>query len=1099
MKNVPAVEAALKGEYATMALPEAVIEWNMNRFIGAVAENTPLDDEEGYDIELFPVDSIISNNRPTKGINKARVGSATIGDDYIVQGPTPNGRFYLADPKDHYKYWTSPYPSDASTGALSNCAPHVIYDEAVNVNKLVFTFENTWASPLTFSIQTTTVATPAPGDWTTKFTQADAGSTWKGVGQLVLYWNGSAWVNTGRVDNADKSPKFTTIRGVRIVVTALEGGYKVTEDGSNVRSTYGVYESGTFVTKNTDGKDARFDLIEIAACLEVDLTPFVIDASDTFDLGEASNLYPIGEVTTNDATINLSNLYKESGEWVPGLFNADNPASPYHKFIDRNALVTLRYIYFDENDNVIDEVPQFKMYTNLWSGQANETVQLTLYDYTWFFNEIIPRAAMWEGLTVPEIVWRVLDAVGFTDYHIDQDADRVTEHTIPVFWTDGEKTVWEVFDELAAASQSAIYIDGSGTLQVKTRDFALSAGAAPVWTLTSEGDVTQLPNIKEDGLEVTTNFEPNHYKVMYQQTNWSPEVHGMPQLQTVWEPEGTEVLRSAQLTRTLNPGDTFFYISPADVKFWPFEGFVNIDGELIRYKGKQYKYVVGPADADKRTMIIDSLDDQKSKDSETPMMLRNNNRYTGALKITQRGEWNSEERVHSVDALGYSTRSIINGTHKAGVAGFKHLKTQSKVSLNTTKRMKDHKDLLITTKGQSVDNAFFNYGTMFRFVKGRSQQTGGIVIHNSGGTEDGYYFEFTLAKNQNKDGKKREPGGLKVYSKKGDTWNLIGGNGVPLPIGENIWYDVDITYTNLSGDHKLELWFNGKKAFSTTVQGAKRNDPNGKFGMFARGRTHMEFEYLYAIRKEYQALPDDFSFMDKVDRAYVGRLWEKEWVYTPKEYRRRVKRKWVKDSRRYNERYFDDFGPYVHEIREYDVKFDPFPILHSRLYVTNDWSTAVLEYSGDPFGAQFVIANTARINAVIHGEDTLSHPGTDSSIDQVTNVFGRALIIGDESSEIAKNDDQIRRRGKIESELEGTWVQSKHMARDVVDWMNDHFSYGNDELSVDIFGNPLIEVGDVVHVNYPDKHIDGDYFVLAASNEFAAGVSTTLRLRRRHV
>lgn len=1093
MKNVTAVETALKQEHNVKALPEVVIEWNMNRYIGAVPDNTPTEDEEAFDPDLFPIDHIIKPNRPTKGINKARVGSATIGDDYMVEGPTPNGRFYLADPKDHYKYWTSPFASDPSTAALTGCKPQVVYDEAVDVNKLIFTFENTWASPATFSIQTTTSATPTEGDWTEKASQATVGSTWKGKGQLVLWWNGSTWVTTGRVDNADKTPKTTSIRGVRIVVTALEGGYKVTPDGSNVQSTYAKYVNGTLTTFNTNGKDARFDLIEIAACLEVDLSPHVIETSDNFDLGDTDNLYPIGTITTNDASINLSNLYFDGSEWVPGLFSADNTDSPYHKYIDRNAKVNGRFIYYNEAGTAIGSVQQFKMYTDLWAGQEEETVQLSMYDHSHFLNEQIPRAAMWENLTVPEIVWRILDAEGFVDYHIDQDADRVTEHVIPVYWLDGEQTAWEALNDLARASQSAIYIDSSGVLQVKTRDFALSAADAPVWTFTSVEDGTQLPNIIK--CEKTTEYEPNHFKVLYQRTNWSKETRGLPALQMVWEPEGVEVLRSNQLTRTLGTSDTYFYIDSKDVRFWPYEGLVNIDGELIRYKGKQFVYFTGNGTG-RQTKVITSMDEYRSRNDDTPILYRNQNHFTGGLKITERGEWNSEEKSHPVDAAGYSVRHIVNTNHRTDVAGFKHLKKESKVRLNTPKRFKDYKDLLVATRGLATDTFYWHYGTMFRFNRGRAQQRGGMVIHNSGTSEDGYYIEFCLSKSlSGKERKNRNE--LIVYSKVGGKLHRIGGNGAPLPIGENIWYEIDVSFQDLGADHKLIVHFNGKKVFDENIAGAKKQPPNGKFGMFARGRTSMDFEYLYAIRKDYNPLPDDFSFMDKVERAYVGRLWEREWVWHEPKKKPRKRRKNTKQKRRWNERYFDDFGPYVHEVREYQVKFDPVPVLHSRLYVTNDWTSAVLEYSGTPFGAEFVIANTARINSVLGGDDALSNPGTDSTINQVITVLGRCLVLGEESDVVAKNDDQILRRGKIETEISSQWLQSKSMARDISEWMKDHFSYGNEQLSVEVFGNPLVEVGDVVHVTYPSKHIDWDCFVIGVDNSFSNGIATALTLRRR--
>jgi hypothetical protein len=200
---------------------------------------------------------------------------------------------------------------------------------------------------------------------------------------------------------------------------------------------------------------------------------------------------------------------------------------------------------------------------------------------------------------------------------------------------------------------------------------------------------------------------------------------------------------------------------------------------------------------------------------------------------------------------------------------------------------------------------------------------------------------------------------------------------------------------------------------------------------------------------------------------------------------------------RYNDRFFDDFGPYVQQMREFDVKFDPAPVLHSRLYCTNDWDAIVLGYKADPFGATFVVANTARNTAIIHGDDTLSFAGSGDSVSQALTVFGRPLIIEDAENVLVENTDQIRARGKIETELTEMWLQSKTMANDVANWIRNRFTYGNEDITVTVFGNPLIVPTDVVTVDYPEKGITGDFFVVSVSNSFDAGITTSLTLRRR--
>lgn len=1127
MKNNTLIEEALKNDHAIRAVPELVVDWNMNRYVGAVASNTPSDELEGYDAELFPIDSLVISNRPTKGINKARIGSSTVVDDETIDANgTPLARFYIADVDDSYKYWTSPQPSDEdgvmplfnstnfpepedevySHDNLTSVRPKVVYNQDVSVNKIVITTENTWATAKDFQIQVATVASPTEGQWTTVATDESLGNTWKGIGQIVLHYNGNGtaltpWVSSGRVDNADKTPKRVTIRAVRILVNSLEGGYRKTT-GTLVPTTYGVQSGINYTILETDGKDSFFDLIEISARLEVDLTPFVVNVEDTFDLGEKSNLYPIGTVTSNVAALALSNLYKNiSGDWVPGIFSADNADSPYRNFIDANAEMQLSYRYFDEDDNELGLIQQFKMYVENWTGQSNDIVNLDLMDFSKFFNtaEIKLRPSMWEGLTVSEIIGRILDSVGFVDYEIDNDADRETDHVIPVFYTDGEKNVWETLDELAKASQSAIYFDGRGVLQVKTRDFAMSAADAPVWDFTSIDTLDQLANIVS--LDVDTEFEPNYYKVAYQKTDWSLEEHGQPVMQQVWNPESeTVTLRGTPLVRDLPVDGPWMWLGTDDVKVWPYEALVNIEGELIRYKGKHFVYYTGATGTTRNTRVVTSNDEYKSFNEMTPFDHRQKNHFSGALAVTERGVWNTVERAHLVEASGYNTRAIINGTRYTNAPGFYHWRNESRVQLLSSTKATTQRDILLATRGSSEDTTFLDYGTRFRLLKqaGRTDQCAGLVINNSEATEDGYYFEFTPSSTLTaKDRAHREE--FIFFVREGGVSKVLGKQACA--IGENIDYELDVSFRLTSGgDHSITAFLNGKNILDVVVTGADRIATAGRFGMFLRGRTRAEYEYLYAIRHEEKPqLLEDFGFLDKVQRGYMGGQWDREWTYRVSDYKRLVLRKSVKATRRYNRQFFDEFGPIVHEVREFDVKFEPNPVLHSRLYLTNDWSACVVDYVGNPFGAKFAIANTSRRNAVIHGEDSLSFAGTGDAINQVLTVLGRALVIGEAEEVVAENSDQIRRRGKAEAELTSTWIQSKEMAEDVATWMRENFSYGNDGMTMEIFGNPLIEVGDVVSVNYPDKHISGDFFVLGTTTSFENGMSTTLDLRRRTV
>jgi hypothetical protein len=460
--------------------------------------------------------------------------------------------------------------------------------------------------------------------------------------------------------------------------------------------------------------------------------------------------------------------------------------------------------------------------------------------------------------------------------------------------------------------------------------------------------------------------------------------------------------------------------------------------------------------------------------------------------ITERGVWNSDTKTHYVDANGYTVNAYVNGTRKTNQAGFRFFRQDSMVKLHNIKSFKDRRDILVVSRGSTSDAAMYYYGTKMRFERGRPQNVGGIFIHSqNNSTEDGYYIEFQP--NYHKPGNKTSQGGHYWLINRNAGKDIVVDEG-KAQVYTHRWFEVDVTYRNVSGDHQIKVWLDGKLLTSKTITTNKQT-ANGRFGMHIRGKTSADYEYLYAISKLGADPADDFSYLDKVQTSYLGKQWDREWVYRWKTKTRRVKKKTQVSKFRVDQMFYDEFGPYVHEIREFSVKFDPAPVQMSRFYCTNDWDSVPLEYNADPFGAHFYIANTARGNISINGDDNKSFTG--NTVSQVLTVFGKALIVKDGATVVSKNDTQIRRRGKIESELTSNWIQTKGMAQNIADWMNAHFSYGNDTVTMEVFGNPLIELGDVVHIKYPSKFLDDDYFVTGIVNSFDQGITTQLTCRRR--
>ena len=1073
------VSDTLRNSVNVVAVPELVLDWNFNRYFQPTANNTPSEDTDGFDIEVFPIESIYAPNRPTKGVNKAIVNQSVASSTYTSPGDV---RFYVGDQDDVYKYWTSPVTTDGSatfpthTDTFTKARPRVDYPTTLQANKIVVKFETTWAAPNDYNIQ---IKTSPAGSY------ADVGGaspTVDNLGVATLYYNGSAWVTT-----RPSTLVTTAVAGIQLVVRTMKGG---TDRNGNpttyLKKNYTLTGTpGSLTQFTTDGKNSNLSVIAIEAHLEVDMSNRLISESSQFDLSAESELYPIGEITSNSGSITLSNN--------DNVFDEQNASSPYYGLTKQNAEVNLRYIY--TIGGVQHAVQQYKMYTGLWQHNDDGTVEVPLADFSKFFDETKPRAFMWESKSVSEIVWRICDSVGFVDYDISVSS---TDFTIPVFWSDGTKTVWQLFDELAEASQTAIYLNSAGRLQVRTREAAFTDSLSPnVHLFGRDVSTTDLANIIS--LNPNDAVNANKITVTYRATAWKVGTDGKPALSAVWQPDNDVlVVRSTQLISNIINASTAFYVGQKDVQVWPYKSKVEIDGEIIQYDGKEYVYWTGLDGKTKNTIWVNSQDDIKAADKLTQTSFRNQNHLTGGLKITGRGLWNSDQRDHSVDANNWSTVAEQGGFFNNNTRGFKFNRTESTVTIDTPGFMNKADDVYRVYRGSTGQTGYKMYGTRFQFDRsGGGTQRGGIAVQTTGTAFNGYYIEVRTT-GSIKDQDRKNTNEVMLYARTSTGWKIID-NGKPIAIKAPRWYDLDV-YVSQGTQDRLVVFLNGQQVINATTTTPTKATDSARVAMYARGQTKINFEYFYGIAQPINEPIDGYGFWDLKSGAMRGGAWEAEHVWHKKgnNGRRRTKRNSTKKKTPYSGYLFDEFGPYVHEVREFDVKFDPAPVQYSNIYSTNNWEAATVEYVSDAFGAQFIISNVSRTNAILQGEDTLLFLGSDP-VNQVCIVLGRDLISEDDAEITFKNDSAILVDGEVSVEMTSEWIQTKPMAEAVAKWMTKHWSKGVDQLTVNVFGNPLIEVGDIVDIDWPVKNFSPSthkYFVLAVNTSFDSGITTSLTLRR---
>lgn len=1074
----------IKKNVSLAAKCRLIAEWNHNRFAGPVdVINTG---QTNADSDEFPLESIVATNRPEKdGILKGRataqVSWAAAGKP-TVEGYAQSGyddsalvtgqRSYTVSQDSKYKYWTTPTQSGTTLAGggydIASGGIELTYAEDIWANKITAIYE---ASANTARDVTVFYKTTAAGAWTqiTGTFQIDPVS-----GRLDLYRQANGtWSATEYLLNP------ILIRGIKVVAA----------------------KTGT--------KSAYLSVIEISARLRQDLSAFVIDYSDDFSMSEPSLVTPLGTCSSNQGSINLSN--------IDGRFDNDRTnlldtgvANLYYGLIDKNVRIQME-VGLDVLGST-EWTRAFTMWTDEWGSQNQETVSVTVKDSSKQLQEAKPNASLYRGLTTAGIVWRLCDSVGFNNYNISAAALN-DNHFIDYYWTDPEKTVWEHFAALAQATQTAIFFDEFDVLQVLPRSAAYDLTRPVSWTFDGEyvpdgpaagrptADTGKLADIID--LEQTYDYEANIANVKYIPTDVAPMVDNIAPMEQAWAPDGDVVLRASRLVQNCTSTDTAFRITSAEAKLWPYTGIIQVEGEMIRYVSKSYSY--RNAGGTWTSAYIDSEEKRAALDAQNPALSFANyfNGYMFA-GTANRGLWGSVPATHLVDISGwyYNHYRTTSGAWKAWNGGLVENKQNGTMSLVTNKTFTAN-TWYAATRGNGTDQRPIWYGTRLRFpTSGYGYGAAGLVI--AAGTNDsGFYVELVRTKAIDAVARAKWTNELCFYVRYSNgsikRIGVNGGKGTPFAVGEGVWYDLDVKIEASGSNQVVTLMLNGVvKNVIVVPAGSLPDTPaSGRYGLFTRGWTSAEFEYYYASTYSINDSFDQQGWFDRVQGGYQSSQYDREWVYQWRTATRVVKKKTYKYNQRFAATMMDEFGPVVHEVREYDVKFDK-TVLNSQLYISNDKQIICPEYVATPFGAKFLLANSARVNAIANGEDTLMF-GIDNPVTQKMLVYGRTIVKGDEATVTVRNEAAVNRRGGVEIDISSEWIQSKTAATEIGNWITLHWGGGNDEVKITATGNPLLQLGDVIAVSHPDKsmtYVKNRYFVVGISHSFDGALESTFTLRR---
>lgn len=168
--------------------------------------------------------------------------------------------------------------------------------------------------------------------------------------------------------------------------------------------------------------------------------------------------------------------------------------------------------------------------------------------------------------------------------------------------------------------------------------------------------------------------------------------------------------------------------------------------------------------------------------------------------------------------------------------------------------------------------------------------------------------------------------------------------------------------------------------------------------------------------------------------------------------------------------YFNDFARLVRQVREYNVRYQD-PAFNSVLIDISRVNPEYMikEYSPTSFGAKIVVVNTSS-GPVLLGEDSQSLPLYIVGI-QLEELSSGKISMKDYYNTIEEKKLRVTQRernlsiyGSQTFSLDNEYIQTMSQAKNMMRWITQYCGRQRLKMSLEIFPNPLIELGDKIRI-----------------------------------
>lgn len=178
---------------------------------------------------------------------------------------------------------------------------------------------------------------------------------------------------------------------------------------------------------------------------------------------------------------------------------------------------------------------------------------------------------------------------------------------------------------------------------------------------------------------------------------------------------------------------------------------------------------------------------------------------------------------------------------------------------------------------------------------------------------------------------------------------------------------------------------------------------------------------------------------------------------------------------------FEEFGTVVRELKKKAVRFNGAPAVPIRWTTGANNLTTILSETKDNFKSEVLVLNNSSITI----------PLSDRGVNQLS-IFGTTIGF---SGDIEYQTSPAAPYSTTEPVIfESNWLQNQKDVKSLADWIKGRVVNKSKIITMKVFGNPLISVGDIVTINYPYQGFTTDQkiIVVKVSQSFREGLETQI-------